>query len=208
MLIDVLKHSHTHTHSHTTAEPSTEIIGAPDLYIESGSTINLTCVIENSPEPPAYIFWNHNNAVSITIISHHFNHTYTRYLLYAACCSLHAHKMYLIQRNSFTEQNKERTRVERWQRWEGTGEYWRIKNEKLKIEYFFLFVRRINQIELEMLKLECWISMKIRLADISHQHYHIVKRSPSPPYSKLIFVLSLQPVFCCFCFTWSKSYWA
>lgn len=46
-------------------EPSTEIIGAPDLYIESGSTINLTCVVLNSPEPPAYIYWNHNNAVSI-----------------------------------------------------------------------------------------------------------------------------------------------
>lgn len=45
-------------------EPSTEIIGAPDLYIESGSTINLTCVVNNSPEPPAFIFWNHNNAVS------------------------------------------------------------------------------------------------------------------------------------------------
>jgi len=50
------------------AEPSTEIIGAPDLYIESGSTINLTCVILNSPEPPAYIFWNHNNAVSVIFI--------------------------------------------------------------------------------------------------------------------------------------------
>ncbi|KAH8414557.1 hypothetical protein KR215_008785 [Drosophila sulfurigaster] len=47
----------------TVVEPSTEIIGAPDLYIESGSTINLTCVILNSPEPPAYIFWNHNNAI-------------------------------------------------------------------------------------------------------------------------------------------------
>ncbi|XP_058446007.1 zwei Ig domain protein zig-8-like isoform X1 [Malaya genurostris] len=46
-------------------EPSTEIIGAPDLYIESGSTINLTCVVKDSPEPPAYIFWNHNNVVSI-----------------------------------------------------------------------------------------------------------------------------------------------
>ncbi|XP_058055843.1 uncharacterized protein LOC131207251 [Anopheles bellator] len=44
-------------------EPSTEIIGAPDLYIESGSTINLTCVVKDSPEPPAYIFWNHNNAI-------------------------------------------------------------------------------------------------------------------------------------------------
>jgi hypothetical protein len=35
------------------------------LYIESGSTINLTCVVYNSPEPPAYIFWNHNEAVSV-----------------------------------------------------------------------------------------------------------------------------------------------
>ena len=47
------------------SEPSTEIIGAPDLYIESGSTINLTCVIRDSPEPPNYIYWNHNNAVSV-----------------------------------------------------------------------------------------------------------------------------------------------
>lgn len=54
-------------------EPSTEIIGAPDLYIETGSTINLTCVIENSPEPPAYIFWNHNNAVSIFTILFKYN---------------------------------------------------------------------------------------------------------------------------------------
>ncbi|XP_037950442.1 probable serine/threonine-protein kinase MARK-A isoform X2 [Teleopsis dalmanni] len=44
-------------------EPSTEIIGAPDLYIESGSTINITCVITNCPEPPAYIIWNHNDAI-------------------------------------------------------------------------------------------------------------------------------------------------
>lgn len=29
-------------------EPSTEIIGSPDLYIESGSTINLTCVVSKN----------------------------------------------------------------------------------------------------------------------------------------------------------------
>jgi hypothetical protein len=45
-------------------EPSTKIIGAPDMYIESGSTINLTCIVYNSPEPPAFIFWYHNNGVS------------------------------------------------------------------------------------------------------------------------------------------------
>lgn len=46
------------------AEPSTEILGGPDVYIDKGSTINLTCVISYSPEPPAYILWNHNDAVS------------------------------------------------------------------------------------------------------------------------------------------------
>ncbi|XP_076625019.1 zwei Ig domain protein zig-8 isoform X2 [Colletes latitarsis] len=44
-------------------EPKTEILGAPDLYINRGSTINLTCVVLESPEPPAYIFWNHNDAI-------------------------------------------------------------------------------------------------------------------------------------------------
>ncbi|KAK0077534.1 hypothetical protein PV325_003780 [Microctonus aethiopoides] len=45
-----------------TKEPTTEILGGPDLYIDHGSTINLTCIVLNSPEPPAYIFWNHNDA--------------------------------------------------------------------------------------------------------------------------------------------------
>uniref|UniRef100_A0A0A9YQ67 Carcinoembryonic antigen-related cell adhesion molecule 1 n=1 Tax=Lygus hesperus TaxID=30085 RepID=A0A0A9YQ67_LYGHE len=44
-------------------EPTTDIIGGPDLYIDRGSTINLTCVVLFSPEPPAYIFWNHNDAI-------------------------------------------------------------------------------------------------------------------------------------------------
>ncbi|EFN82153.1 hypothetical protein EAI_09549, partial [Harpegnathos saltator] len=45
------------------AEPITEILGAPDLYINRGSTINLTCVVLQSPEPPAYVYWNHNDAI-------------------------------------------------------------------------------------------------------------------------------------------------
>ncbi|KAL1453620.1 hypothetical protein WDU94_009947, partial [Cyamophila willieti] len=47
----------------TVVEPVTEIIGGPEIFIEHGSTINLTCVIRFSPEPPAYIFWNHNEAI-------------------------------------------------------------------------------------------------------------------------------------------------
>lgn len=45
-------------------ESVTEVLGPTELYIECGSTINLTCVIRESPEPPAYIIWTHNNMVS------------------------------------------------------------------------------------------------------------------------------------------------
>lgn len=44
-------------------ESVTEVLGPTELYIECGSTINLTCVIRESPEPPAYIIWTHNNMV-------------------------------------------------------------------------------------------------------------------------------------------------
>ncbi|XP_066146101.1 neurotrimin-like isoform X3 [Euwallacea fornicatus] len=47
----------------TVIEPDTEIMGGPELFIDRGSTINLTCVVRHSPEPPAYIFWNHNDAI-------------------------------------------------------------------------------------------------------------------------------------------------
>ena len=47
-------------HSATTviiAEPYTEILGGPDIYLEEGFTMNLTCLVRDSPEPPQYIFW-------------------------------------------------------------------------------------------------------------------------------------------------------
>lgn len=43
--------------------PHVRIQGSPDLHVDRGSTINLTCVISHSPEPPAYIFWYHNDEV-------------------------------------------------------------------------------------------------------------------------------------------------
>ncbi|XP_052870128.1 zwei Ig domain protein zig-8-like [Anopheles cruzii] len=42
-------------------EPITTIVGVPDLYINTGSTVNLTCIVRNSPEPPSTIMWTHNN---------------------------------------------------------------------------------------------------------------------------------------------------
>ena len=41
-------------------EPVTEIVGAPDVYVEEGATMNLTCIVKDSPEPPQFIAWYHN----------------------------------------------------------------------------------------------------------------------------------------------------
>ncbi|XP_050097761.1 zwei Ig domain protein zig-8-like isoform X1 [Anopheles aquasalis] len=41
-------------------EPLTTIIGGPDLYIDMGSTVNLTCIVQHLPEPPPVIQWTHN----------------------------------------------------------------------------------------------------------------------------------------------------
>ncbi|XP_021912984.1 limbic system-associated membrane protein-like isoform X2 [Zootermopsis nevadensis] len=34
-----------------------KILGNPELYIKSGSDINLTCVVLQTPEPPSFIYW-------------------------------------------------------------------------------------------------------------------------------------------------------
>ncbi|XP_015440372.1 PREDICTED: titin homolog [Dufourea novaeangliae] len=45
----------------TVIEPVTEIAGGPDLFINKDSTINLTCLVRNAPEPPTAIVWSHNH---------------------------------------------------------------------------------------------------------------------------------------------------
>jgi len=46
------------------AEPVTDIIGGPELHINRGSTINLTCIVKFAPEPPPTVIWSHNREVS------------------------------------------------------------------------------------------------------------------------------------------------
>ncbi|KAL7028344.1 hypothetical protein ACKWTF_005808 [Chironomus riparius] len=41
-------------------EPLTLIMGMPEMFIEYGSTINLTCIVKRSPDPPTNIVWTHN----------------------------------------------------------------------------------------------------------------------------------------------------
>ncbi|XP_063841422.1 zwei Ig domain protein zig-8-like isoform X1 [Scylla paramamosain] len=45
------------------AAPSASIVGAPDMHVDRGSTINLTCTVTHTSEPSAYIFWYHNGQV-------------------------------------------------------------------------------------------------------------------------------------------------
>lgn len=40
-----------------------EIIGSPALYVQKGSTINLTCQITDATQVPVYVFWYHKNKV-------------------------------------------------------------------------------------------------------------------------------------------------
>ncbi|KAH8420406.1 hypothetical protein KR009_009906, partial [Drosophila setifemur] len=44
-------------------EPVTEVIGGPELHINRGSTINLTCIVKFAPEPPPTVIWSHNREV-------------------------------------------------------------------------------------------------------------------------------------------------
>ena len=45
-------------------EPHTTILGNKELFIEAGSTINLTCIIRaGSAVSDTHIFWNYNGKV-------------------------------------------------------------------------------------------------------------------------------------------------
>eukprot|EP00094_Tigriopus_californicus_P008328 TCALIF_08024-PA protein Name:"Protein of unknown function" AED:0.35 eAED:0.35 QI:0/0/0/0.75/0.66/0.75/4/0/191 len=45
-------------------DPQTEILGGKDMFINQHSIINLTCLV-HSPDPPAHVFWLHNQKVII-----------------------------------------------------------------------------------------------------------------------------------------------
>ena len=46
-------------------QPSTTILGPKERYIEKGSTINLTCIIQAGPLNlnPSFVFWNYNGKI-------------------------------------------------------------------------------------------------------------------------------------------------
>lgn len=40
-----------------------EILGNSEIFVKSGSDINLTCLVVQSPEPPSFIYWYRNDNV-------------------------------------------------------------------------------------------------------------------------------------------------
>lgn len=40
--------------------PRTEVIGDPERYVKSGSSVVLRCVVRGALEPPSYIIWYHD----------------------------------------------------------------------------------------------------------------------------------------------------
>ncbi|XP_013793977.1 uncharacterized protein LOC106478021 [Limulus polyphemus] len=40
--------------------PLAKILEGRELFFKPGSSINITCFISNSPEPPVYVFWYHD----------------------------------------------------------------------------------------------------------------------------------------------------
>jgi len=45
------------------SDPFAEIVGTSDVFVDSHSAVNLTCVV-HSPEPPDHIFWLKSDRVS------------------------------------------------------------------------------------------------------------------------------------------------
>ncbi|XP_063841389.1 zwei Ig domain protein zig-8-like [Scylla paramamosain] len=43
--------------------PSATILNGPEIHVHRGSLINLTCVVEHTPERPLYVVWYHYNKV-------------------------------------------------------------------------------------------------------------------------------------------------
>ena len=50
------------------AETMTTILLGSEMLLNVGSTINLTCLVRHTPDPPDHIFWTHNQQVSFSLL--------------------------------------------------------------------------------------------------------------------------------------------
>ena len=62
-------------------EPKTQVVGEPDIFVDIGSMLNLSCVVSFTERPPIHVQWLHNgievsfrgprNGVSVSKIQCH-----------------------------------------------------------------------------------------------------------------------------------------
>ena len=53
-------HTYVHNLFFYFPEPHTFIIGEPDMYVDIGSMLNLSCVVSYTERPPVKVSWLHN----------------------------------------------------------------------------------------------------------------------------------------------------
>lgn len=51
--------------------PQTKILGESELFVKSGSTVQIKCIITQSLEQPAYIFWYHDGGRVVSLNGKH-----------------------------------------------------------------------------------------------------------------------------------------
>ncbi|XP_042221628.1 uncharacterized protein LOC121866099 [Homarus americanus] len=89
----------SHTVWLTVVEPQTVVLGGPELYINAGSAINLTCLVKYLPEPTPYIFWFHDEVLlsydsergGVTVSTEHGQNTVSRLLIHQAAAKDSGH---------------------------------------------------------------------------------------------------------------------
>lgn len=59
---------------HFISEPYTVVLGGPDMHVDQGSTINLTCVSKFNPTPPGDVTWYLNGKVSTFVVDNGFSY--------------------------------------------------------------------------------------------------------------------------------------
>ena len=66
------------------SEPNTQIVGEPDIFVDIGSMLNLSCVVSYTERPPVHVTWIHNgievsfrgprNGVSVSLMKKKINY--------------------------------------------------------------------------------------------------------------------------------------
>lgn len=76
------RHCRHHRRRRRLAVSKAKILASNEMYIKSGSDINLTCVARQAPLPPLFIYWyknghliNHSNRGGINIITERLSRT-------------------------------------------------------------------------------------------------------------------------------------